>query len=335
MKRIFALALVLCLALTQMACKAPKVEEFKKEQVELKKVTLILDYVPNTNHTGFYVGKAKGFFEEEGIDLEIVEPVDGITNALVAKGTGDFGISYQEDVTYARVNEQPLPIRAIATIIQHNTSGLVSVKEKGIKTPKDFEGKTYAGWGSPAEEAVLKAIMKKSGATPKKLNIITADSVNYESLKDEIDLMWMFRAWDVIAAENEGMELNYMSISEYDQRLDYYTPVIVTSEEMIKYNPKLIKAFLKASEKGYKYAMENPKESAEILSEHVSNYDKNLLVKSQEYLADKYMEGTENWGEMKADVWKGYMEFMKEYGLINSEVEPEEMFTNEFLPYNE
>ena len=92
-----------------------------------REVTLILDYVPNTNHTGIYVAQDLGYFEDEGITLNIVEPGNDQTSAtLVGAGRGEFGVSYQEDVTYARTAEDPLPIRAIATVIKHNTSGFVS-----------------------------------------------------------------------------------------------------------------------------------------------------------------------------------------------------------------
>ena len=80
------------------------------DEGEDREVTLILDYVPNTNHTGIYVAQEKGYFEEEGITLNIVEPGNDQTSAtLVGAGRGEFGVSYQEDVTYARTAEDPLP----------------------------------------------------------------------------------------------------------------------------------------------------------------------------------------------------------------------------------
>ena len=118
-------------------------------------VTVILDYIPNTNHTGMYVALDKGYYAEAGLNVKIIEPTEGATNTLVAVGKGDFGIAYQEDVTLARAMDEPLPIRAIAALIQHNTSGFVSWAGKNITSVKDFEGKTYAGWGGPGEEAVL------------------------------------------------------------------------------------------------------------------------------------------------------------------------------------
>ena len=105
---------------------------------ELKKVTVILDYVPNTNHTGMYVALDKGYYKEEGLDVEIIEPTDGATATLIAQQKGTFGISYQEDVTIALTAKEPLPIKAIAALIQHNTSGFVSLADSGIESPADF-----------------------------------------------------------------------------------------------------------------------------------------------------------------------------------------------------
>ena len=149
-------------------------------------VTVILDYVANTNHTGMYVALDKGYYEEAGLNVNIIEPTEGATATLVAVGKGDFGISYQEDVTVALASKDALPIKAIAAIIQHNTSGFVTYADKDIHSPKDFEGKTYAGWGGPGEEAVLKAVMTQAGADPSKLNRIISDGSGFEALKDKV-----------------------------------------------------------------------------------------------------------------------------------------------------
>ena len=103
---------------------------------DLTKVTVILDYIPNTNHSGMYAALDLGYYEEEGLDVEIIEPTEGATNTLIANGVGTFGIAYQEDVTLALASDDPLPIKAIATIIQHNTSGFVSLKSSNIKSKK-------------------------------------------------------------------------------------------------------------------------------------------------------------------------------------------------------
>lgn len=327
-KRVVSMGILLGLMVSLSSC-APS--EQAAETNELREVTVILDYVPNTNHTGLYAAKELGFYEEAGLNVTIVEPTDGATATLIAAGKGEFGISYQEDVTYAVASEDPLPIKAIAAIIQHNTSGFASVKAKGIDNPKDFEHKVYAGWGAPSEEAVIHAVMNAADADFSTLKMVTADGVDYSALNQTIDLLWMFWAWDGIAATRQGMNLNYIELRSLDKRLDYYTPVIIANTDTISNDPELVQAFMDATTKGYEYAMENPIPSAEILYQYASTYDLEMLKESQEYLATKYSEDSEVWGLMKDSVWDGYMEFMMENGLIQKTVPANECYTNEFI----
>ena len=302
-----------------------------EESKELKEVTVILDYVPNTNHTGMYVALDKGYYEEEGLDVEIIEPTDGATATLVAQQKGTFGISYQEDVTIALTSEDPLPVKAIATLIQHNTSGFVSLADSGIESPADFEGKTYAGWGGPGESAVLEACMTQAGKDFSKLNMVISDGSGFEALGKSCDVMWFFEAWDNIIADMNGPELNYMACRYLDERLDYYTPIIISSNEVLESDPEMVEAFLRATEKGYRDAIADPDAAAEVLFSYAPNYDIELLKRSQEYLADKYMEDTEVWGEMKDEVWDNYSAFLEEYGVIDEAIPAAECYTNEFL----
>lgn len=298
---------------------------------ELKKVTVVLDYVPNTNHTGMYVALDKGYYKEAGMDVEIIEPTDGATATLIAQQKGTFGISYQEDVTIALTAEDPLPIKAIAAIIQHNTSGFVSLADSGIESPADFEGKTYAGWGGPGESAVLEACMTQQGKDFSKLNMVISDGGGFETLGKSCDLMWFFEGWDCVMAEMNGCELNYMECRELDERLDYYTPVIISSNAVLEEDPEMVSAFLEATAKGYADTIADPDAAAEILFSHVPDYDLEMLKKSQEYLADKFMEDTDTWGMMKDEVWDNYSAFLQEYGVIKEALPAAECYTNEFL----
>lgn len=298
---------------------------------ETKKVTVILDYVPNTNHTGMYVALDKGYYEEEGLDVEIIEPTDGATATLVAQQKGTFGISYQEDVTIALTAQDPLPIKAIAAIIQHNTSGFVSLADSGIVSPADFEGKTYAGWGGPGESAVLEACMTQAGADFSKLGMVISDGSGFEALGKSCDLMWFFEGWDSVMAEMNGVALNYMACRDLDERLDYYTPVIIASDAVLEEDPEMVSAFLRATAKGYADTIADPDAAAEILLGHAPDYDIEMLKKSQEYLADKFMEDTETWGVMKDEVWDNYAAFLQEYGVIEEALPAADCYTNEFL----
>lgn len=303
-----------------------------EEQTDaLKKVTVILDYVPNTNHTGMYIALDQGYYEEEGLDVEIIEPTDGATATLIAQQKGTFGISYQEDVTIALTSKEPLPIKAIATLIQHNTSGFVSLADSGIESPADFEDKTYAGWGGPGESAVLEACMTQAGADFSRLNMVISDGSGFEALGKNCDLMWFFEGWDNITAAMNGCELNYMELRQLDERLDYYTPIVITSDAVIESDPEMVKAFLRATERGYADAIADPDAAAETLLAHAPDYDIEMLKQSQSYLADKYMEDTQTWGLMKDEVWDNYTAFLKEYQVIDETIPASACYTNEFL----
>lgn len=247
MKKIW---LLLPLLLLLSACGTAKETSSKQETKDLKKVTLVLDYVPNTNHTGIYLAKEKGYYKEAGLDVQIIEPGDNSTSiGLVGADKAQFGVSYQEDVTYAHADGQNIPVKAIATVIKHNTSGFAALSNSNIHSPKDFEDKTYSGWQSPSEEAVLKAVMEKDGGDFSKLTMVGSNGEGPESLGKSSDIQWYFEGWDMIKAKEAGIKLNYIPLKELDERLDYYTPVIITNDQLIKGDPELVQSFMNATKK--------------------------------------------------------------------------------------
>lgn len=295
-------------------------------------LTVILDYVPNTNHTGMYVALDKGYYAEAGLNVQIIEPTEGATNTLIAVGKGDIGVSYQEDVTIARTLDEPLPIRAIATLIQHNTSGFATYAGKNITSVADFAGKTYAGWGGPGEEAVLRALMEAEGLDFSELNMVISDGSGFTALEGDVDIMWFFEAWDNVTCRLNNFEINYIPCRELDERLDYYTPVLITNEKMIEQQPEVLEAFLAATERGYQDAIADPAGCAAILQKYAPDYSLEMLTISQEFLAKEYISDAQRWGEMQDDVWNNYTGFLVEYGVIGNSIDASELYTNEFLP---
>ncbi|WP_077320067.1 ABC transporter substrate-binding protein [Virgibacillus proomii] len=330
LKRLIIFALITAL-LT--ACNTNGEEKKKKgdQAKELKKVSVVLDWTPNTNHTGLYVAKEKGYFKDEGLDVEIKMPGEAGADQLVASGKADFGVSYQEGITEARV--QDIPIISIAAIIQHNTSGFASLKEKNITKPKDFEDKTYGGWGAPVEKAVLSSLMKQEDANVEKVNIVNMGETDFfTAVNRDIDFAWIYYGWTGVEAELRNEELNMIYLTDYSEKLDYYTPVLATNEDMIKKDPETIKKFLSAVTKGYELAIDNPEEAANILIEAVPDLDEELVKASQKWLADKYQDDAKRWGEQQLEVWDNYASWMYENKLLDKPLDSEKAFTNEFLP---
>ncbi|RDY24255.1 ABC transporter substrate-binding protein [Romboutsia maritimum] len=333
LKKIVSLGLISTLSMLSLVGCSSKEQKSGDINKKLEKVTMVLDWTPNTNHTGLFVALENGYFKDEGLDVDIVQPPEGGAATLVATGKADFGISYQEEVTFAKTSKDPLPIKAVATVIQHNTSGFASPKGKEITSAKNFEDKTYGGWGSPSENAILDAVMKKEGKDFKKLKVVDIGTDDFfTATQKNVDFAWIFEGWDVMQAKLKGVDLNFIPIKDLDKRLDYYTPLIISSEKLLKENPNIAKKFLKATTKGYEYAIKNPTEAAKILIKHAPEIDEELAIKSQEYLADKYKDDASKWGEMKDIIWNNYTSFLKEYKLINKDMKPSDAYTNEFLP---
>jgi ABC-type nitrate/sulfonate/bicarbonate transport system substrate-binding protein len=302
-------------------------------QKEAEDITVVLDWVPNTNHTGLYVAQQLGYFEDEGLNVEIIQPSEGGSADLIAAGQGQFGISYQEQVTYARTAENPLPVKAIAAIIQHNTSGFASPTDRNITTPKDFEGKKYGGWGSPMEVATLKGLMTIDNGDINQVDMIDIGAMDFfAAVNGYVDFTWIYYGWDGISAELQNYPINFIRLQDVDSNLDFYTPVIIANEDYLENNPETTKKFLRAVNKGYEYAIENPEEAADLLLLDNPEIDRDLAVASQKYLANEYQSDASQWGIMNETIWTNYSKWMYNQGLLENELNVKEAFTNEFLP---
>ncbi|WNR42160.1 ABC transporter substrate-binding protein [Paenibacillus roseipurpureus] len=297
----------------------------------LTDVKVVLDWTPNTNHTGLYVAKDQGFFEQEGLNVQIIAPGEGGADTMIASGAAEFGVSYQEGITQGRI--QGVPLVSIAAIIQHNTSGFASPVAKNIKTPKDFENKAYGGWGSPVESAMIDSLMQSEKADPSKVKMLNIGEADYfTAVKRDIDFAWIYYAWTGVDAELRGEPINMIYLNKYSDKLDYYTPVLATSEKMISTKPDLVKAFVAAASKGYQYAISKPEDAANILIKAVPDLDPKLVKASQKWLSSRYQDDAARWGEQKKSVWENYAAWMLDHKLLEKKLDADAAFTNAFLP---
>ncbi|MFC4305891.1 ABC transporter substrate-binding protein [Cohnella boryungensis] len=309
----------------------PSTSAQPENPAELQEVTLVLDWTPNTNHTGLYVAQEQGLWEKHGLKVNLILPPEAGASALVANGKAEFGVGAQESMILAR--EEGLPLVSIAPIIQHNTSGFASPVDKNVKEPKDFEGKTYGGWGSPAEQAVIESIMNVQNADVSKVNFVNAGSADFfTAVKKGIDFEWIFYGWTGIEAELRNEPVNMIYLTDYSKQLDYYTPLLMTNEKTIKDKPELVRAFLAGAAEGYRFAIDNPEAAADILIQAVPELNAELVKASQQWLSPKYQDDAPRWGEQKREVWSGYGDWLKENGLMKADLNYDELFTTEFLP---
>ena len=319
MKRVFVLSTAM-IALG--ACSSPA--------QELTPVTLMLDWVPNTNHTGFFVAQKEGFFADAGLAVEIIQPGEVFAEQAVAGGAADFGISFQEQITLARADD--IPLVSIAAIIQNNSSGFASHMGK---SPADWEGLRYGSFGSPFEEPTLRELMRCDGGDYSALEVVDIGFSDSLALLDQeqIDLAWIFTGWQGVQAAMQGIELEVVMMGDWLSCIpDYYTPIIIAAESTIEEQPEVVGAFLEAVSRGFEFAIDNPAAAADILTEAVPELDKQLVHDSQAWLSPRYRSDAARWGEQDLAVWQAYSQWMADHGILSGPIQAELAFTNEFLP---
>ena len=306
-------------------------ETAKKEQ---EKITFVLDWTPNTNHTGLYVAQNQGYFEEEGLEVEIVQPPEDGADALVASGKAQFGVSFQDSMAPGVAGENALPTTAVAALVQHNTSGIISRKGEGMDTPKGMEGKKYATWDAPVEKAMIKNVVEQDGGDFSKVEMIPSTVTDEVSaLKSKsVDSIWVFYAWAGVATEVAGLETDYFAFKDMNPVFDYYTPVVIANNSFLEEKPETAKAFLKALKKGYEFAIEKPEEAAKILCEASPELDEKLVLASQEYLKDEYKAEVEQWGYIDPARWNAFYQWLNDNDLAETEIPENAGFSNDYLP---
>ena len=297
-----------------------------------QKIKIVLDWVPNTNHTGLYVAKDLGYFKEEGLDVEIVQPPEGSTTALIGAGGAEFGISFQDTLAKSFARENPVPVTAVAAILQHNTSGIISLKEKGIDSPKKLEGKKYATWEDNIEQAILKKLVTDDKGDFSKVKLIPYTITDVVTgLKTDVDAVWVYYAWDGIATERAGLQTNFLKIRDYGEELDYYSPVIIANNDFLKKNPEIAKKVLEAIKKGYEYAIKNPEESAKILVKNSPELDINLVTASQKWISKEYQSDAKEWGIIDGNRWNRFYEWLYKNKAVEREIPKNFGYSNEYL----
>lgn len=330
MKKVSIILLCVMLVLSMVSCS--KTDDSNENDT----ITIVLDWTPNTNHTGIFVAQAKGYFDQAGLNVEVVQPPEDGAVTLVASGKAQFGVSFQDYLAPAFAGDTVMPVTAVAAVIQHNTSGIVSRAGEGMDTPKGLEGKKYATWDLDVEKATIRDVMKADGGNFDLVELIPSTVTDEVSAlqSGSVDAIWIFYGWAGMACEVAGLETDYFEFADIDPVFDYYTPVIIGNNAWLDENPESAKAFVAALSKGYNYAIENPREAADILMDAAPELRSNseLIYASQEYLAAEYVSDASRWGEFDAERWSAFFDWLNKNDLLEGTIDPSYGFTNDYLP---
>lgn len=298
------------------------------EGKELEKVVLRLKWIHQAQFAGFYAAKEKGFYEEVGLDVEILPGgADFPAVQMVASGDEDFGVTGADQILLAR--EKGVPVQALSVIYRESPFALFSLKDSGVETMEDLVGETVGVKLGGNEELTYRAMVENAG--------INSTSIEEMPVKYDLSplLSGQVKAWpgyvinEVIAAEEEGYEVNIIKPKDYD--INFYADTLFAKEDLIKDDPELVKSFVEASMKGWQYAIDHPEEAAEFGLKFSGDLKLDHEVNMMKASVPLLQPENSPLGKMDESEWEYLqqnlldLEFLKEKENIN------DAFTNDFI----
>lgn len=302
-------------------------EESAEEPAELTQVSLRLPWIVNAQFAGPYMALERGYFEEEGLDVEIRPggfDINSIT--LVASGEDTFGLHDTGSLILARSNE--IPVVAAATFFQKHPGGLLALEESGIETLEDIEGKTI-GFQEGGPWMLSKAMLEANGVD---LDSVDQTTIGFDLsplLSGQIDLMTVYVTNEPLIAEGQGYETTVFL--PYDYGIETSSEALFTTDEYLDANPEVVCGMVRAIRRGWEEALANQEEAVDViiaaggeeldrdaeLAQLAANEDHLLTEDSMEY----------GIGYMTEERWQIAEDVLSEYGQLENDVDVTEAFT--------
>ncbi|MRX52097.1 myristoyl transferase [Paracoccus sp. S-4012] len=226
-------------------------------------IEVALDWTLNTNHVGLVAARDLGFYEEAGLEVELLPYSDTSSTALLASGVADF--AYMTSLGFMSARAGGVDIVALWATMQHEAGRLVYNSENtAITRPADLSGKTYAGFGSAWEDALIRTMIENDGGEPV-YDTVTLNTGAYEALAaGRVDFTLEVATWEGVNSELLGRQQSSFRYADYgipDQQTGY----IGTTGETLRKKPAMVQAFMQATQRGYEWAADNPEEAADLL----------------------------------------------------------------------
>lgn len=302
----------------------------------MKKLKLALDWTPNVNHIGFFIAKDLGFYNQKGIELEILNPLDDNYSITPGKklelNIADFAIAPFETVISLNNKINQVEAIAIFAILQKDLSCIASLKSSNISSPKLLDGKIYASYKARYEDHIVKEMIKNDGGKAD-LNIVYPEKLGIWNtlLSGNADATWIFDNWEGIEANVKNIKLNKFTLDEYN--IPYgYSPIVLTKKENISNNKELYSNFIKATQKGYLFTKNNLTESVKILQRYVTEYDlKNIDIEKSISFSTTYFGDQTDCGVLKQEKVSSFVKWLVDKRLEDEAILNQNLYTNELF----
>ncbi len=332
MKRLLSLILALSLLLL-CGCGAAGTNESEDTAEDLKELDVVLDWYPNALHAFLYVAIDKGYYEEEGLKVNIRFPSnanDAIS--LVAAGQADIGLYYQQDVIQARA-EQNVPVKSIGAVVQAPLNIVLSLQEKNITKPEDLVGKTIGYAGTELSEALIRSIMEYAGADYSDVTMVDVgfDLMSSMTTGNVDATIGCLVNHEVPQMEEEGFAVNWFDLDDFGVPT-YYEGIFLANDEMIANDSDTLAAFLRASARGFADMKADPEAALATLlaNQNEENFPLSETVerKSMETLLPLMETAEASFLSQSDACWQENIDWMLSQGLIEKAVSLDDVRVN-------
>jgi NitT/TauT family transport system substrate-binding protein len=302
----------------------------KPTEQALQKTALRLRWSTQSQFSGIYWAQDKGFFKREGLDVTINPGGPNINHMqIVGTGAEEFGITGAAQVIEAR--DKGLPVVALATIFQGNPNVFFAKKASGIRTPKDWVGKTVAVFYGYDLEYMYRAMLKKNGIDPTSVKEYPAKFDMTPFFRDEVDVWAGYLINQPNTAEEQGFEVTRIYPNDYGIKVSGDT--LFTTEDVIRNKPELCQKMVNAVLDGWREALHNKDAAVDLvlrLDDRLSRVHETKMINSvEEITLTKDIDGKIGW--MTPEQWREMTSLWKEYGGIKTEVDSTRCFDTRFV----
>lgn len=291
----------------------------------MDKLKVVLDWFPNTNHTGYLLAEKRGWFKEAGLEVEIFGDVHG---AMDTHGA-DFVCG--PEISMLECRERGIGMTAVAVMTQKCDSGIVSLKEAGITRPRELEGKRLTHWTPAWFHAAIGRIVEADGGDYSKVNLVNLDVGDIlATLGTVADATWVYENWENQVLLEAGKEINYFNLGDVDPIFDFCAPAMAASDKILKENPDAVRRFLRVLDKAYQEVAREPEKTVlEVRDALPKDATDSLLIRSQKHLAPILLDENGHWGRIDPMRWNRMADFLIEVGVTTCRRERE--FTNAYF----
>ncbi len=292
----------------------------------LTPITVQLKWLHQAQFAGFYAADQNAYYKNEGLIVTFVE--GGPTVELekrVLDGSAQFGVSGADRLIEARANGEPL--QAIAVTYRRSPLVFMTLSDSGITHPQEFVGKTVQA--DVNSFLVLHAMLAKVGVSPDQYHEVNLGSDLGPFYSGQVQVWNAFLTNEVLTAQSAGHKVNIISPDAYG--IHFYADTLYAREDYISANPDLVLRFLRATLKGWTYAVENPTEAAGLVARY--NPNANLAHESAQMTASLPLinTGEDQIGWMRPEIWAGMENTMRAQGVLTAPLDVTKMYTMQFL----